>query len=62
MIAVLLPFIYVGVCALVAHFGRHTRARYWGTFVLSLGFTPLLVGLALVVFRACPVAGADEPS
>lgn len=62
MIAVLLPFFYVGTCALVAHFGRATRARYWGTFLLSLTFTPLLVALALIVFAARRPPAVDEPS
>ena len=54
MIAYLLPFIYLFVCALCAYFGRDTRVGYWGTFILSIFLTPLLVVLVLVIFAPAP--------
>ena len=50
MIVYLLPFVYLGVCALTAYFGRNTRIGYWGTFFLSILVTPFvtLIGLILL--------------
>ena len=50
MIAYLLPFIYLAVCALCGYFGRDTRMGYWGAFILSIFFTPVLIILVLVLF------------
>lgn len=49
MTAYLLPFIYLGVCALTAYFGRNTRIGYWGTFVLSIFVSPFLVIVGLLL-------------
>ena len=35
---------------LAAYFGRGTRLGYWGTFVVSLIFTPFLVVIFLLLF------------
>lgn len=43
--------IYVGLSLVVAHYGHDTRARYLGTFLLSLLLTPLVVALMLAAFR-----------
>jgi hypothetical protein len=40
--------IYVGVCALVGWFGSNRRFGFWGYFLFSILFTPL-VGLVLVI-------------
>jgi hypothetical protein len=50
MTGYLWPVLYVVVCALAAYFGRNTRLRYWGTFVVSLIFTPFLVVIVLLLF------------
>jgi hypothetical protein len=50
MLAYLLPFIYLFVCALTGYFGRNTRIGFWGTTFLSIVVTPLpvLIGLLLL--------------
>ena len=50
MTGCLWPVLYVAVCALAAYFGRNTRVGYWGTFILSLIFTPFLVVIVLLLF------------
>jgi hypothetical protein len=50
MHGILWPVLYVVVCLLAAYFGRATRLGYWGTFVVSLIFTPFLVVLFLLLF------------
>jgi hypothetical protein len=50
MTGYLWPALYVVVCALAAYFGRGTRLGYWGTFVVSLIFTPFLVVIFLLLF------------
>jgi hypothetical protein len=50
MTGYLWPVLYVVVCALAAYFGRNTRLGYWGTFVVSLIFTPFLVVIVLLLF------------
>jgi len=50
MTGYLWPVLYVVVCALAAYFGRSTRLGYWGTFVVSLIFTPFLVVIFLLLF------------
>jgi hypothetical protein len=50
MTGYLWPVLYVVVCALAAYFGRNTRLGYWGTFVVSLIFTPFLVVIILLLF------------
>ncbi|MBV8187389.1 MAG: hypothetical protein JOY64_17500 [Alphaproteobacteria bacterium] len=52
MIAYLVPFIYLAVCALTAYFGRHVRIGFWGTFTLALVVTPLVVLAGLVLLGA----------
>jgi hypothetical protein len=39
--------IYIGFCALIGWFGSNRRFGFWGYFLFSLIFTPL-VGLLLV--------------
>jgi hypothetical protein len=58
MTGYLWPVLYVVVCLLAAYFGRNTRLGYWGTFVVSLIFTPLLVVIVLLLFGASRQRGA----
>ncbi len=46
--------IYATFCALLAIVGRHTRVGVMGIFLLSVIFTPLLVGLILALSRPLP--------
>jgi hypothetical protein len=52
------PILYIVVCALAAYFGRDTRLGYWGTFLVSLIFTPFLVVIILLLFGASRRKGA----
>ncbi|MBV8187379.1 MAG: hypothetical protein JOY64_17550 [Alphaproteobacteria bacterium] len=49
MIGPLLPVVYLAVCALTAYFGRNRRIGYWGTFLLTIPLTPLVMLVALVL-------------
>ncbi len=43
--------VYLLFCALVGFFGRGTRVGALGMFLLSVIFTPLLVGIILAIVR-----------
>ena len=46
--------IYLALCALLAVAGRKTRPGILGVFLLSVIFTPLLVGSILALARPSP--------
>lgn len=53
--------LYIGASLIVAHYGHDRRAGYWGTFLMSLLTTPLIVGVMLSAFRDRPPPDlADE--
>ena len=49
MVAYLLPFIYLFVCALTGYFGRNTRIGFWGTTMLAILVTPLVVLIGILL-------------
>ena len=46
--------IYLALCVLVGIKGMDTRVGFWGTTLLSIIVTPLVVFLALVMFGGEP--------
>lgn len=47
------PFVslvYLVLCLLAGFFGRSTRIGYWGTVVLSVVITPLIVMIGIILF------------
>lgn len=40
--------IYIALSFLLAFWGRHSRLRFWGVFLVSLYLTPLIVFVALL--------------
>jgi len=50
--------IYVFFCALLAIVGRRTRVGTMGVFLLSIIFTPLLVGIIFSIVRPLPILKA----
>jgi uncharacterized membrane protein len=46
--------IYLGLCVLVGVRGMQTQIGFWGTMLLSVVITPLVVFIALVVFEGQP--------
>lgn len=49
MLGYLLPFIYLFVCALTGYFGRNTRIGFWGTTLLAILVTPLVVLIGILL-------------
>lgn len=49
--------IYIGLCLIVGIRGRGTRMGYWGTALLSLILTPLVVFFALILLERPQQAG-----
>ena len=43
--------IYLTLCALVGMRGMSTRVGFWGTALLSVILTPLVVFLAIMIFE-----------
>ncbi|MDO8692608.1 MAG: hypothetical protein Q7J51_00765 [Sheuella sp.] len=41
--------LYLLMCVLVSFYGKHTRLGFWGILIVSVFFTPWLVGLGLVL-------------
>jgi predicted PurR-regulated permease PerM len=41
--------LYFVACAIVAFFGRHRVQRWWGTLILSVVLTPVLVAIVLLL-------------
>ena len=46
--------IYMLLCLLLAIVGRGTRVGPFGIFLLSVIFTPILVGIVLAIVRPLP--------
>jgi hypothetical protein len=46
--------VYLALCVLVGVKGMDTRLGFWGTSLLSLILTPLIVFIALVMFEGQP--------
>lgn len=42
--------LYLLMCVLVSFYGKHTRLGFWGVLLVSVFFTPWLVGIGLVLF------------
>ena len=49
MVSYLVPFIYLALCVLTGFFGRDTRIGYWGTVLLSVFVTPLVVLIGIIL-------------
>jgi hypothetical protein len=41
--------VYILCCVLVSFYGQHTRLGFWGVLLVSVFFTPWLVGIGLVL-------------
>jgi len=41
--------LYISLCFLVSYYGKHTRLGFWGLLLVSVFFTPWLVGIGLVL-------------
>lgn len=41
--------VYIVLCVLVAFYGQHTRLGFWGILLVSVFFTPWLIGIGLVL-------------
>lgn len=54
--------IYFALCVVLGIAARGTRAGAIGVFLLSVIFTPLLVGIILAIARPLPKAKASKPS
>ncbi len=54
--------IYATFCALLAIVGRRTRVGAMGIFLLSVIFTPLLVGIIFAIVRPLPILKAPTSS
>ena len=52
--------IYVLFCLLLAFVGRKTRVGAFGIFLLSVIFTPLVVGLVFAIVRPMPASKANK--
>ena len=52
--------IYLALCALLAVAGRKTRPGSIGVFLLSVIFTPLLVGSILALARPVPTKSSSK--
>lgn len=49
----IVPFVslvYLVLCLLAGFFGRGTRIGYWGTVVVSIVVTPLVVLIGIILF------------
>lgn len=46
--------LYIALCLILGAVGRHSRLGAIGIFLLALVFTPILVGMVLVVLRPLP--------
>lgn len=46
--------LYIALCLILGVAGRHSRLGAVGIFLLSLVFTPILVGMILVILRPLP--------
>lgn len=46
--------IYFVLCMFLGIVGRKTRTGFFGVFLLSVIFTPLLVGIVLAIARPLP--------
>lgn len=46
--------LYIALCFILAIAGRHTRLGPIGIFLLSLVFTPIIVGMILTAIRPMP--------
>lgn len=46
--------VYLLLCALLGALGRKTRVGAFGVFLLSVLFTPLVVGIVLALARPSP--------
>jgi hypothetical protein len=57
------PFaIYFGLAVVIGWLGRHSRTGLLGTFVLSLLFSPFLVGMVVFAFgRPKVTQDAEKP-
>jgi uncharacterized membrane protein YhaH (DUF805 family) len=49
MLGYLLPLPYLFVCALAGYFGRNTRIGYWGTTLLAILMTLLVVLIGILL-------------
>jgi hypothetical protein len=41
--------LYVALCLLVSFYGKYTRLGFWGVLLVSIFFTPWLVGAGLIL-------------
>jgi len=53
--------IYFVLCMLLGVAGRNTRTGFFGAFLLSVIFTPLLVGIVLAIARPLPKSAEKSP-
>jgi hypothetical protein len=42
--------VYIFLCLFVSYYGKQTRLGFWGLLLVSVFFTPWLVGVGLVLF------------
>lgn len=54
--------VYLLLCMLLGIVGRSTRVGAVGIFLLSVIFTPLLVGTILAIARPLPKTKTSKPS
>jgi hypothetical protein len=55
MTLTLFIIVYIAFCVLAGFCGMHRRLGFFGTFLVSLFITPIVMLLALIMFGPTPV-------